>query len=1104
MSRRRCRLLVLVLAIVALLTGKAAPTLGADAPTSPAPGPAVPPPAPRSPGEPGPGAAAPSPPATPPAAVPGSDPARTMTLAECVDAVLAAIAAKDDATLRALARRDRPDPWIVADELVARGRHDEALAFASAAPRTDVEALPAYLASRKGPAADDVARALLARAETLIVAKRPAEALAETAGVDAASRHDVVGVRLLHARGLAARMVGRPDEIAEAFLSTADAAERLGWLARASVALFEAGSARHRGARYDDAIRLWTRERALHERRGERRLAASSEGNIAMAWASLGDSAAAIAGYERALRVLVEVGDRRSAAKVFGNLASQRFLRGELVEARAAHQEALAVFETLGDRASAGRTHQNLGLVFAALGDLDQAAAAYGAALGLHAADDRGERARTLSSLADLHRQRGDLGRAISIAEEALAAVEGVGMPDAEAAARAALATTLFHVGDYDRAVRLHRQALEAYEASGARAGIAAETFELGNIHLARHELDEAAEVLERALAAWEALGQRRNIAPVLANLGLVFRERGDPARALAMYERAGRLQAEAGDRRGAALTLGNVGSVRRDLGETAKAAEAFQRAIDELEGLRDPVATAEVLAKLASLRLAERDPSAALELSRRAVGRLSLAGRDLAPTEGLAARERVALAYDTGTAAAVALGDGEALAYFLEHGRARAWLDALRARSALEAVVVPEDLRRAESTARAKLAAAFDGLRRASAGDDRARLRAALDEVDRAHEHVAAVVARIQREAKAGAAILHPDVASLEAMRGALSPGDALVTYGLSSSSACALVVEPRGARIVTFPDARTVEAAVAALALEAPEGDASSAIAHLAELVVKPLGLSAAVRRVLVSPAGALSYAPFATLMPDRAVVYAPSGTIHRWLRDEGALRGDGVLALGDPDYATKVDERALELHRGAAVRLAPLPGTRREVEAFGDLKLLAADATEARLRAALATRPRWRAVHLACHGLVDAERPMRSSLALTAAGDDDGFLTCLDVFRLKAPSDLVVLSACETGKGKVVGGEGIVGLTRAFMFAGSPRVICSLWKVDDAATSALMTKFYELWNPTDGKAGLPTAEALRQAQAFVRAQEKWKHPYYWAAWVLWGLPD
>jgi CHAT domain-containing protein len=87
--------------------------------------------------------------------------------------------------------------------------------------------------------------------------------------------------------------------------------------------------------------------------------------------------------------------------------------------------------------------------------------------------------------------------------------------------------------------------------------------------------------------------------------------------------------------------------------------------------------------------------------------------------------------------------------------------------------------------------------------------------------------------------------------------------------------------------------------------------------------------------------------------------------------------------------------------------------------------------------------------------------------------------------------------------VNGEGIVGLTRAFMFAGAPRVICSLWKVDDEATRALMVKFYELWAPKDGSTGMPVTQALRTAQEFVRSHEKWKHPYYWAAWVLWGLP-
>jgi CHAT domain-containing protein len=133
------------------------------------------------------------------------------------------------------------------------------------------------------------------------------------------------------------------------------------------------------------------------------------------------------------------------------------------------------------------------------------------------------------------------------------------------------------------------------------------------------------------------------------------------------------------------------------------------------------------------------------------------------------------------------------------------------------------------------------------------------------------------------------------------------------------------------------------------------------------------------------------------------------------------------------------------------------------------------------------------------VDEERPMLSALALTPDAEDDGLLTTAEVFRVPVPADLVVLSACDTARGKVYRGEGMVGFTRAFFFAGTPRVIVSLWRVDDEATRALMTRFYARW-----KAGASTAAALREAQELVRSTPRWKHPHYWAAWVLWGLAD
>ena len=146
----------------------------------------------------------------------------------------------------------------------------------------------------------------------------------------------------------------------------------------------------------------------------------------------------------------------------------------------------------------------------------------------------------------------------------------------------------------------------------------------------------------------------------------------------------------------------------------------------------------------------------------------------------------------------------------------------------------------------------------------------------------------------------------------------------------------------------------------------------------------------------------------------------------------------------------------------------------------------------------------MHLACHGLIDTRYPLRSSLALTPAAPDDGRLTATEVIRLGIDADLAVLSACGTGRGQRLFVEGLMGFNRSFMLSGTPRVLTSLWNVDDESTHALMVKFYDYWNPKDGSRGLRASAALKKAQEDVKKDKRWAHPYYWAAWVLWGIPE
>ena len=143
----------------------------------------------------------------------------------------------------------------------------------------------------------------------------------------------------------------------------------------------------------------------------------------------------------------------------------------------------------------------------------------------------------------------------------------------------------------------------------------------------------------------------------------------------------------------------------------------------------------------------------------------------------------------------------------------------------------------------------------------------------------------------------------------------------------------------------------------------------------------------------------------------------------------------------------------------------------------------------------------MHFATHGQLDTQRPERSGLALSFVSPEgqklDGYLRLQDIYKLSLNADLVVLSGCETALGKDLRGEGLIGLTRGFMYAGVPRVIASLWSVDDRATSELMKRFYRgvLINK------MRPADALRTAQLELSTEHGWSSPYYWAAFTLQG---
>jgi len=934
--------------------------------------------------------------------------------------------------------------------------------------------------------------------------------LAESIGHRQWAANALVGMGMIHEkRGALADALGCQERALQLFealrkrASMAQALEKIGIL--------------HEGLRSDGkALAYHEHALKLFEALGKRARIALALGRIGLIHERLGAYPKALAYQQRALKIHEELRDRAGVAGARINIGILHYRLSAYPRALFYLERGLRLAESIGERQWVANALGNIGAIHVALGSWSKALEYEQRALDLQEElNNRTGVARALGNIGGIHVHLGAYAEALEYRQRSLRLSEELDDRVGVAATLGNIGNIHWSLGAHGKALEYQQRALKINEALNNRAGMSATLANIGNIHHRLGALEKALGYQQRVLELDKELGNRAGVARTLANIGSIHKLLGAYAKALEYQQRSLALVKELGNRDGVATALGNIGLIHESLGDYAKALEYQDRAralATELGSLEAEVTS---LWSLARIHLAMKNPSKAVEAARHGVKKLpTLVGR-LAEEQGARAGAQWAGLMETGVAAGRAMKDPATVFYFLESGRAGALLESLGGREALGGVAIPEELRKEEIDARAAVLAARARHDRALETRDPKEIKTARDALEKARGTVLEVAARIQRVAKAAANVTYPKAAKLDKVQAGLGKDQALVLYALLSEDAVALVVTQNEARFVTLGRTKEIKAALEAAEIRrwrtgAARGergvgvpdrsnDPFAGLDALRRKLVAPLGLGSDTKRLLVSPAGELAYLPFALLAERFEVVFVPSGTTYDLLLDQAGKRGKGVLALGDPDYEGKRPASAVVvLTRGAG--LVRLPGTGVEARAVGDTVLVRELATEPALAEALLKRPRWRAVHLACHGLVDPERPLLCSLALSSDPKNDGFLTALEVFRMKIPADLVVLSACQTGKGKVYRTEGVVGFTGAFLFAGAPRVIVSLWKVDDEATRALMVKFYELWKP--GK--MATATALKKAQEFVRGQEKWKHPYYWAAWQLWGLPQ
>ncbi len=630
-------------------------------------------------------------------------------------------------------------------------------------------------------------------------------------------------------------------------------------------------------------------------------------------------------------------------------------------------------------------------------------------------------------------------------------------------------------LGQTDKAIEYYNQSLKINEK---------QTATLNNLALIKEKLDpdESRRLYQQILDLGPETSNQEAQAAALSNMALLEARIGNPARALELGDEALNLKVK----RFEIPSLQAKGMARRRMGELDSSRRDLERALDLSRQRQDRVRESMVILQLARTVLKQEDLHATLDLLKSGIGiveslRTKVVGEELRATF-LASRQDVySLCIDT----LMALDktepgkgyDTEAL-QVSERARARSLLDILAA--------------------------------------------ARTDFRDQAEP---LNVVQIQS-----------DILDSRAL---------LLEYALGEERSFLWAVTPDGVRSFVLPPRATIEDAARRYykALSTPplpaagktvQANLETAAAELSRMLLQPVQGMLSGQPLLVVSDGALQYVPFAALPApsslDRAervplivghqVVSLPSASTLAVLRRELAGRPapPKILAvLANPIFHWQ-EKRSSKPSgaRGAPEgmiegidlsKLRQLAWSKVEATKIAALvpdkekKLVALEYEATRDKAISGQLASYQMVHFATHGLIDSRHPELSSLVLSLVDKNgrrqDGLLRLHDIYNMKLNADLVVLSACQTALGQEIRGEGLLGLTRGFMYAGAARVLASLWSVDDRATAELMREFYQHMISDR----MSPAEALRQTQISMSRNDDWKSPYYWAAFSLQG---
>ncbi|MDJ1182914.1 tetratricopeptide repeat protein [Roseofilum casamattae] len=787
-----------------------------------------------------------------------------------------------------------------------------------------------------------------------------------------------------------------------------------------------------------------------------------------------------------------------------------------------------------------------IGQDYTELGDVEQALDFFDRARAIYQTSNFAEgEVNTLTAIASIYFRSGDYSEAFDFYSEALTLARQINNPQKEASIRSKLGGIYVELGNVQKAIASYQRALQLYRDLGDNRGEGETLENLGSIYEQSQDGEKALEFYGKSLEIFQENGLQWEIGANLRKLGQLHFKLGNLESALKFLDRALTIAERPYD-----FIYVELGKVHAELGNVDRAWDAFNRAV-KLD--RVPETKAEALLGMARVERDRKNLEMALNRIEAAIALIEEArARKKSPEERQTFFASKQLYYEFYIDLLMELHQQEPTKGYdarainiNERSRARSLLELLTEANTDIRKGVDPDLVLQER----RLQQQLDALDRREVALNRGELTEEQvmnlrQERQYLLDRYKNLQTKIRETSPSYAALTQPKPITLEKIQQQLLDRDTLVLqYAFGEERSFLWAITKDSLTSYILPSRQEIEekarqfrrAIRHPLSRRQPQKIATSGAA-LNSLILQPLKEHKDKKRLAIVADGALHYIPFSALPNPNArenslsslveayeLVHLPSLSTLAILRQDVSQRQSApqqLAIVADPVFGR--DDERLENNPSSAtsypvsslsrattdvgLQLQRLPGTRQEAEAIAKLipesqRIQAFDFAANYTFTTHAPLNQYRTVHFATHGILNSVHPELSGLVLSLIDEqgnpNNGFLRLHDIYNLDLSADLVVLSACQTGLGKEIQGEGLIGLTRGFMYAGTPRVLVSLWNVDDAATAEIMARFYRLmWQEN-----LSPAKALQAAQLEMQTETQWKAPFYWAAFTLQG---